>query len=231
MSRKKAQDRLGDIVETAANILIHKGYRRTQMADITAALGLSPGAIYRYVESKEALFDLVVRATALDDFASDKLSLPVASPASGATLAFVRQAIEGVAGSPALQRALDCDEPSDIAAEFTAIVRELFAPIARYHRGLRILERSALEWPELSELWWGGLRRAAIDSLTLYIAKRTEQGYLHRFPNAEAASRLLTEVCAYYAMHRHYDPNPTAMSDETAQTVALEALLRAFVKE
>jgi len=49
MSRRLAIERLDDLIETATNLFIQKGYRRTQMADVTQAMGLSPGAVYRYV--------------------------------------------------------------------------------------------------------------------------------------------------------------------------------------
>ena len=64
----------------ATRLFIDKGYRRTQMADVTQAMGLSPGAVYRYVESKEALFDLIVRAGAAPEQALANLKLPVATP-------------------------------------------------------------------------------------------------------------------------------------------------------
>ncbi len=231
MQRKQAHDRIGDIVEITTKIMMRKGYRRTQMADVTTALGLSPGAIYRYVESKEALFDLVMKASVFDDFAPEQLELPVATPAPGATLAFLKQAVNAAGGQGSLQAALAVDTPSDARAELAAIVNEIFVPLARYHRGLRILERSALEWPELSELWWGGLRQSIFEMLAIYLRRRAEQGLFHEFPDYEAAARLITEVNAYFAMHRHHDPNPTEMSDEDAKATALAAVLRAFVKE
>jgi Bacterial regulatory proteins, tetR family len=70
--RKTSKTRWLELVEAATQVFLHKGYKRTQMADITDAMGLSAGAIYRYVESKEGLFDLVVRA--------GELRPPIATP-------------------------------------------------------------------------------------------------------------------------------------------------------
>jgi AcrR family transcriptional regulator len=48
-------------VKRATEVFIERGYKDTQMDDIAAALGVAKGTVYVYVESKEALFDLVAR--------------------------------------------------------------------------------------------------------------------------------------------------------------------------
>ena len=62
MARSIPDDRLARLVECATQVFITQGYRRTQMADVAKALGVAKGTLYLYVESKEALFDLVVRS-------------------------------------------------------------------------------------------------------------------------------------------------------------------------
>ena len=61
MARQIPDDRLAQLLEAATGVFIEQGYRRTQMADVAAALGVAKGTLYLYVESKEALFDLVCR--------------------------------------------------------------------------------------------------------------------------------------------------------------------------
>ena len=61
MARKTPTDRLPQLIACATKMFIEQGYRRTQMEDVAAALGVAKGTLYLYVESKEALFDLVVR--------------------------------------------------------------------------------------------------------------------------------------------------------------------------
>jgi hypothetical protein len=50
-------------------------------------------AVYRYVESKEALFDLIVRSGAVPEQSFDNLKLPVATPNPRATLRFLRETL------------------------------------------------------------------------------------------------------------------------------------------
>ena len=51
---------LEHVVAAAGRVFAELGYRRTRMSDVAREAGLSPGALYTYVEGKEALFHLVV---------------------------------------------------------------------------------------------------------------------------------------------------------------------------
>lgn len=48
-------DRKRSIMEAAARVFSEKGVRAATMADVAREAGISPGAIYRYFDSKEAL--------------------------------------------------------------------------------------------------------------------------------------------------------------------------------
>ena len=60
MARKRPEGRLDQLLDCATRVFIDKGYRRTQMADVAREMGVSAGALYGYVESKEALFHLLI---------------------------------------------------------------------------------------------------------------------------------------------------------------------------
>lgn len=230
MPRTPTIARLHDLIETATNLFIHKGYRRTQMADVTQAMGLSPGAVYRYVESKEALFDLLVRAAAPAGVTLTDLVLPIPAPPTGATLEFVRQVLQREGRFVALETALACPTVVDPRAELEGIVRELYTTMARHHRGIKLIERSALDWPELAALWFGGMRQSLIDQLTRYLELRTSHSCLRAVPDVSAAARLIIETTAFFALHRHYDPYPTAIDDTVAQETVVDAVVHAYAR-
>ena len=50
----------GYFVDAATRIFIAQGYRRTQMADVAAAMSIGKGTLYGYVESKAALFQFAL---------------------------------------------------------------------------------------------------------------------------------------------------------------------------
>jgi AcrR family transcriptional regulator len=66
MLRRRPENGLDDLVHAAASVFSRQGFRRTQMADIAREVGLSAGALYGYVEGKEALFDLALQRAFLD---------------------------------------------------------------------------------------------------------------------------------------------------------------------
>ncbi len=215
------------LVATATEVFLKKGYKRTQMAEVTEAMGLSEGAIYRYVESKEALFDLVVRAGAGMEVEVSKLTPPLATPRPGATLGFLRATLKREGHIASLHAALERPKVEDATREFESIVRELYAKTMQFRVGIKLLDRSALDWPELAALWSGHWRAGLVNELSRYLDLRISQNLLSPVPDTNAWSRFVVETVAFFALHRHYDPFPTPMSDAIAEDTAVCALVRA----
>jgi AcrR family transcriptional regulator len=230
MSEKRPSPRIASLIEVATRLFIERGYRRTQMEDITQAMGLSPAAVYRYVESKEALFDLAVRAGALSEPSFSNLKLPVATPKAGATVRFVRETLQREGRIRSLESALGSKPAANPKAELEGIIRELYERIARYRVGIKLLDRSALDWPQLAELWSGQLRSALVEQLARYFERRIDVGMLRPIPSPTAAARLMIETVAFFAMHRHYDLFPTPMDDKTAEETVVDTLVHAYAK-
>ena len=231
MTRKQKSTQVAKLVEEATRLFIEKGYRRTQMADVTQAMGLSPGAIYRYVESKEALFDLIVRAGAMpDQFSFSDLKLPLATPKPGATVRFLRETLQREGHIQTLEAALTRESVDNPGQELDGIVRELYSRIARYHSGIKLLDQSALDWPQLAEIWSGQLRAALVERLAQYLQHRMDHGMLRPIRSPRAAARLIIENVAFFAMHRHYDSFPTQMDDKTAEDTVADTLVHAYAK-
>ena len=222
--------KVAQLIETATRLFIDKGYRRTQMADVTQAMGLSPGAVYRYVESKEALFDLIVRAGATPEQSFNDLKLPVPTPKPGATVRFLRETLQREGRIQTLESALTRDSVDNPRQELESIIRELYSRISRYHLGIKLLDRSALDWPQLAELWSGQLRGALVEQLANYLQQRIEGGLLRPISSPRAAARLVIETVAFFAMHRHHDPFPTPMDNKTAEDTVADTLVHAYAK-
>ena len=228
MPRKPAANRFNTLIEIATRIFIQKGYRRTQMADVTNAMGLSSGAIYRYLESKEALFDLIVRAAASPELLTKEIELPIPTPQPGSTLSYVRQVVLRKGRFPVLEGALGQKKVGDARVELESIVRELYRVMARDRQGIMLVERSALDWPELAFIWFGEMRARLIDQLASYLESRIVRRQLRPVPDAKAAARLIVETCAFFAIHRHEDPFPTPMDEVLAEETVVDALVNGY---
>ncbi len=54
--------RRDEILEAAAGCFVRRGFHQTGMQEICAAAGMSPGALYRYFDSKDAIIQAIAEA-------------------------------------------------------------------------------------------------------------------------------------------------------------------------
>jgi len=231
MARSVPDDRLARLVECATEVFIAQGYRRTQMADVAKALGVAKGTLYLYVESKDALFDLVARCA--DDAGSlEKLpALPIRTPKPGATVKYVRERLARHQVPAALTAALGRSRVADPRAELEGIVRELYDALVRNRRGIKLLDRSAPDHPELAALWFEGARGGLVHLLGRYLEDRSRRRLLRPLPDPAVAARLLIETVVFWAIHRHWDAHPQPVDESVAKETVLRFLVNALAKE
>ena len=219
--------RLAEIVEAALRVFLARSYRRAQMADVAREMGVSPGTLYNYVESKEALFHLIVERE-LGDGNEKPTVFPIPTPAPGATVATLRDRFRTGVPMPLLDAALR-RRPADVAHEIEGIVRELYQVVARHRRGIVLLERSAHDWPDLAALFYDGLRCSILRRLTRYLDLRMRAGLLRDVPDRAASARLINETIAWFAMHRLGDRHSTDVDDASAEATVVDVLVHAFL--
>lgn len=216
MARRSPPDRIERLVEVATQVFIQLGYRRTQMADVAAALGVAKGTLYLAVESKEALFDLVVRHAGVAHPPAPP-HLPVATPPPGATLALVQERIEAAVIGPALAAALRDPPPREARGELTAIVRELYATMSTQRVAIKLIDRCAADYPELARVWVRAGRATQHAALCRYLESRIAAGALAAVPDVAIAARLIIETLTTWAVHRHWDREPQPMDEARVQ--------------
>lgn len=229
MSRTRPTDRLSRLVEEAARVFLTMGYRQTQMSDVARALGVAPGTLYLYVESKEALFDLVMRH-AMGASLTSEAELPVKQTSEAALLAFFEQTLEHNLRFPALESAPAKQSSTRARQELEAVVRELFRMVARSWLALKLLERSAVDWPELSNLWFGKYRPRVFGLVADYLARRMQSGALRPVPNPAAAARLILEIIAAMAMHCRAEVPPSEYNEATMEDLVVDAVVHAYAR-
>lgn len=231
MARTVPNDRLAKLVECAMRVFIAQGYRRTQMADVAEALGVAKGTIYLYVESKEALFDLVVRCADDDRPLRNSPTLPISAPKPGATMKYVRERLAESQIPEALTVALGRSRVSDLAAELEGIVLELYDAVARNRVGIKLVDRCAPEYPELGALWFEGARDGLLRRLHQYLEDRSRRKLLRPVPDLGVAARLVIETIVFWAVHRHWDPHPQVVEDSVAKETVVRLIVGALAKE
>jgi AcrR family transcriptional regulator len=227
MPRRMPTDRIEQLVSAATDVFIERGYAKTQIADVAEALGVAKGTIYLCVESKEALFDLALRFADAPTPYRGVPALPVPTPRPGSTLRFVRGRL-AAEGLPSALVARRLGRASDPGAELAGIVRELYDALARNRRTMKLVDRSARDYPELAGLWFVGARGGAIDRLARYLAARIRRGELRPVPDPLVAARLILETIVFWAVHRHWDAHPQTVGEELARETVVRFVVGAL---
>jgi len=228
MPRTTPPERLTEVAQAATRVFGRLGYRRTHMADVATQAGLSSGAVYSYVESKEALFHLVF-AHAFGQFADGVPSLPLATPAFAETLELIGQGLRKAAATPRLRAALDQADPGDVQAELTAIIEERYDMIERMWPVLAVIERCAVDLPDLEALYYQRGRRGHLAQLTKYLEQRAASGHLRTMLDATVAARIVTETIVWFAWHRREDRDAALYDDERARRTVIQFVCCALI--
>ena len=231
MPRSIPKDRFHDLVKAATAVFLEQGYRRTQVADVAARLGLAKGSVYTYVESKQALFDCVLRHADHSDRIDLPETLPVATPPPEATLETVQRRLAEEGTLPSLTAALSRARIVDVGAELETVLGEIYDSLARHRTAIKLLDRCAPDYPELAKLWYRAGREGALALLGRYLDDRARRGRLRRFEDSAVAARIVLETLVFWAVHRHWDPSPQAVDEGSVRRTVLFFLAAALVKE
>jgi len=213
---------LDAVVAAAGRVFARTGYRRTRMADVAAEAGLSPGALYTYVAGKAALFHLVVTGEPATE-------LPVPNPPPEETAAAVDRRLRATMPTRAVRAASRADAPDDAAAEVRMLVGALYDAVEDQHELLAVIERSAPDLPDLAARYYARGRRGFVHDIGAWLQRRADQGALRPVPDPDVAARYLLETVAWFAWHRHDDPDSAMIADAAARTTVVDMAVAALL--
>jgi AcrR family transcriptional regulator len=226
MTRAIPRDRLPRLVEVATSVFIEQGFRRTKMDDVAEALGVAKGTLYLYVESKEALFDLVCRAA--DRPFEEPAELPVRSPPTGATIKYITERLAAGQVMPALGEAL-AGRKRPTRDELGAVVGDIYDALARNRVGIKLVDRSARDIPELRKIWFSGARGVLVDALSHYLTDRIKDRRFRPALDVRIAARFIVETCAFWAVHRHWDAARQDLPEERVRAAVIDLVAAALI--
>jgi AcrR family transcriptional regulator len=229
VSRLPANERLLSIAVAATGVFGRRGYRGTRTADVAATAGVSPGLLFTYVESKEALLHLVF-VHGFGQWPQSLPALPLATPDPGETIALVERGLADIP-MPRFRAALGVEEPADAAGELRQILEERYAVIGRYWPVLAVIERCATEMPELEAVYFGRARPGYYADLGRYLERRAAAGLLRAMPDSMVAARVVIESLSWFAWHRLEGRDSTFYDDETVQRTVIEFVCAALLPE
>lgn len=232
MARSIPEGRFAQLIEVATKTFVARGYRLTQMSDVAEALGVAKGTLYGYVESKEALFDAAVRFADGQVPMPEASALPLSSPAPGSTIQYIQSRLTEEARQLALAQALSRPKGTRAKAdEFETIVRDLYRCMSRNRRALKLVDRCAVDHPELASVWFEQGRYDQVELLANYLEKRAATGKVRPLSNIQLAARMLLESIALWAIHMPWDASPRPFADDEVENALVDMLVHAYVKE
>lgn len=211
MARTRPPDRFQHLLDAALRVFGARGVRRTRMSDIAEEMGVAPGSLYNWVESKEALFHWIVERGAGDGVVEAPETLPIRMPPPAVARRRVREELSKAFHLPAFEAAAARrTAPADVRAELEAVVRALYEQVERARRPMTVIERSAVDLPELYALYFVELRRDFFARFTDWVARRQRSGHFRAGVDPRVAARFAIESTVYFARHRFGDADPAA---------------------
>lgn len=224
VARSRAPGRLQDVLDAARSVFLTVGYRRARMSDVATAAGVSPGLLYTYAAGKEALFSLVIQRELGVDV--DALPLPIAAPEPGAVEALVAGTMRDLGQGPILSTEMP---PADVRTEIETLIGQAYDAIYRYRYFLKLVEKSALDWPSLSAGYYEDGRQPLLDRVAAYIAVRVDNGDFKPVPDAFVAARFVIESVSWFANHRFGDHDGAQIDDAVARETVVTMVSRALI--
>jgi AcrR family transcriptional regulator len=231
VARRIPAHRFDDLIRTATEVFIAQGYRRTQMADVAASLGVAKGTLYGYVESKEALFQLAARYSDHPGPVEPPAALPVPTPKPGEILRLLQERLAEEGALPILNAALKRRRVRDVRAELEAVLRELYAVMERNHRGIELIDRCALDHPELAEQWQMAGREASRGGLAAYLDARIRSKQLRPLRDTRVVARLVIETLTTWTVHIKWDRWPQQFEGREVEETVIRFLLHGLLQD
>ncbi len=217
--RRKPAGRLHQIADAAITVLSQQGYRLTQMADVAREAGLSAGALYSYVEGKEALLHLAL-AHAFE-LELDESDLPYRVVSPNETLHLLKREFKRAALWPVLSEKIRTGRVPLQPDDLSGVAAELYDTMHAGRRRIWLLDRCAKDIPEIANLYVKKVKAQYLKDLAAFIAAGQVPGLFDRDIDPPTAARALLEMIAWLAMHRLRDALPLQVDEDHVRMAAV----------
>ncbi len=115
----------GQLLQTAAHLFRNKGFDRTTVRDLAAAVGIQSGSIFHHFKSKDEILRSVMEQTMLYNTALMRAELAEARDVRDRVLALIRCELQSIMGGTGEAMAVLVYEWRSLSAEGQAQVRAL----------------------------------------------------------------------------------------------------------
>jgi hypothetical protein len=117
----------------------------------------------------------------------------------------------------------------DAAEELRAVFSDLYRRVARNRLALKLIDRCAVDYPDLAATWFGEGRWAQHQLLLELIKARAKRRRGRRVEHPDVVARTILETIAFWAMHRYFDPAPQLVDDAVAEAAVIDLLVNGLL--
>jgi AcrR family transcriptional regulator len=232
MARTRDPDFLNRLAHAGMQVFARKGLKRARMSDVALVMGVSHGTLYNYVESKEALFYLLVDWGMRGEPLELPKELPIAAPSRAEVLRRLEEQIAEQVQLPHLDRALEADDPEGSGREeLKSVLEELYDLISATRESADVIERSSVDIPEIYALYYIKVRHSVFERFARYVERRAASGHFRDYPDSATAARVAVETITFFARRRHRDPDPHPANDATVRRTVVEMLVESLLHD
>ena len=110
-----------------------------------------------------------------------------------------------------------------------SIVRELYARIHETRRAGAVIERAALDLPEIFQVYFLGVRRELFEKMAPYVRTRQAADQFESSEHPAVVARFVVESVAFFASHRYQDPAIPPGDDDQVRETVVALVVRALL--
>lgn len=213
MARRRPTDGYARLLVAAERVFSRRGLALAKMSEIAKEMGVSNGTLYGYVESKQALFGLLVSQGG----SSGEVTLPDVLPVPTPEPAALRKAFEQSAARfvefPVLRGASVLEAAANPAEELELIIGELWTVARASRHWVDLIEASAWDVPWVAEAFVIHARRPTLSAVEAYVASRMKAGQFKDAVSAPLVARFIVETVGQFARRFARDPDPETKPD------------------
>jgi AcrR family transcriptional regulator len=205
--RVTPENRIPDICRAAIAVFSRNGFRLTQMEEIAKEAKVAKATLYYYFKSKVHLFHYVLEiGLPLDDAPMPPPESSKVRTESDLLRLLTRKLKEGSRLQCITEFLGRNDGEIDLENELAQILEGLWDVCEHNRIQIIILEKSAIEFPEMARTYDEYARKQILGQIEAYLADRMRSGTIRPLNSVRATARFLTEALAWFGFKQFSDP-------------------------
>ena len=212
--------RLYGVYEAGSRMFIEKGFKATQVGDISKAAGIATGSMYKLFDSKLACLHFCLM-TAFAGGQVEETELPFRELSEG-------ELMRGLISWG--EKYFDIYRGISTRMPFEEMVPAVYDGMVRYRMAICLLEGCGDPLGEVAGEYWRQ-RQTLFELFEKELHAYMDCGQMRRISYLRHLVYSFVSMLADWALHTYYDSGKEPIDEPTARAIALDLTLHAFAAE